>query len=76
MKTNQDSASKIRLTVDVSQELNKTLESLAQASGSTKSDILRRALTLMEVAAKAKSEGKKMAVVDQSNSVITEIMGV
>ena len=44
----QKSPGKIRLTVDVSPELNETLNTLASNSSTTKSDVMRRAITLVE----------------------------
>lgn len=44
----QKAPDKIRLTVDVSPELNETLNTLASNSSTTKSDVMRRAITLVE----------------------------
>ncbi len=67
---------RVRLTVDVSPELNATLTKLAQEGHITKSEILRRAITLMEVAVSARERGQKIALVDQETPVNTEIVGV
>jgi predicted transcriptional regulator len=67
---------KVRLTVDVSAELNQTLNRLAQDSGTTKSEILRKAVTLMEVAAQARDRGQKLALIDRQNTADTEIVGI
>jgi LysM repeat protein len=67
---------KVRLTVDVSAELNQTLSRLAQDSGTTKSEILRKAVTLMEVAAQARDRGQKLALIDRQDPAETEIVGI
>jgi predicted transcriptional regulator len=67
---------KIRLTLDVSQEVNRTLEDLAQKTGSTKSDLLRRAIALMEVAVEAKKNGQNLSLSDKQDRVVTKIIGL
>ena len=72
----QKSSGKIRLTVDVSPELNETLNALASNSSTTKSDVLRKAITLMEVFSQARERGEKIAIVDQNETTKTEIVGI
>ncbi|MEB3309430.1 MAG: ribbon-helix-helix protein, CopG family [Snowella sp.] len=67
---------KIRLTVDVSPELNQTLDQLADNAHLTKSEILRRAIALMKVAAQAHEKGQKLALIDQDQPAATEIVGI
>lgn len=70
-------ADKVRLSLDVSPELNRTLESLADQTGASKSEILRKAIALMEVAVEAKRRGKRLGLADKDESVITtEIIGL
>lgn len=65
-----------RLTVDVSPELNAALERLAERFHGNKSDVVRRALALMELAAQAKDEGKKIGIAEKDQPLATEIVGV
>ena len=65
-----------RLTVDVSPELNDALERLAERFHGNKSDVVRRALALMELAAQAKDEGKKIGIAEKDQPLATEIVGV
>lgn len=73
---------KVRLSLDVSPELNSLLESLATRTGGTKSDVLRKAIALMDVAVDAKEGGKRLLLVDKPNAVtddprlVTEIVGL
>lgn len=67
---------KIRLTVDVSPELNQTLDQLASNTHLTKSEVLRRAIALMKVAAQAQEKGQKLALIDQDQPAATEIIGI
>ena len=66
----------VRLSLDVSPELNETLETLARKTYSSKSDVLRKAIALMEVAVKAKEEKKKFGVAAPGQNLETEIVGL
>jgi len=66
----------VRLSLDLSPELNETLENLAAATYCTKSEVMRKAIALIEVAVRARTQGKKLAVVDRDQPVATEIIGL
>lgn len=68
--------SKIRLTLDVSSELNDVLQSIADAEGCSKSDVLRRAVVLMKVVKEANSQGKKVGIASEGQSLQTEFVGI
>lgn len=67
---------KVRLSLDLSPETNEVLERLAKETHGAKSDVLRKAIALMEVAVKAKSEGKKFGVANPDQELATEIVGL
>jgi predicted transcriptional regulator len=67
---------KVRLIVDVSPELDETLDQLADDAHLTRSEILRRAIALMKVAAQARENGQKLALVDKDHPVLPEIVGI
>lgn len=67
---------KVRLSLDLSEELNETLDRLAADSGTTKSDVLRKAIVLVEVAAQAKRKHQKLAIVDEEEQVVSRIVGL
>lgn len=67
---------KVKLSLIVSEQLNETLENLAHESGSTKSDVLRKALALLEVASEARRDGNRIGVLTTDRQVLTEIVGV
>jgi predicted transcriptional regulator len=67
---------KVKLSLFVSPQLNESLESMAQESGSTKSDVLRKALALFEVASEARRDGKRIGILTKDRQVVTEIVGV
>jgi predicted transcriptional regulator len=66
----------IRLSLAVSPELNERLEQLAIAGHTSKSDILRKAIALFDVVAEAKSEKKRIGILDQNKHLLTEIVGI
>lgn len=68
--------SKIRLSLDVSPELNDTLGELAQKTGTTKSEVLRKAIALMEVAVEAKEKHNRLGILDEERHLVREIVGI
>ncbi len=67
---------KVRLSLDISRELNDLLEELAARTGGTKSDVLRKAIALMEVAVDGKRRGLKLGLADRDQQLTTEIIGL
>ncbi len=66
---------KVRVSLDVSPELFAKLQSMARDMRGTKSDVLRKALALMDVALDARKRGKKIGIADSSDQLTTEIIG-
>lgn len=66
----------VRLTLELSADLNDTLEQLAAQTGGTKSDVLRKAIILMEVAVHARREGKPFGIARPGTELATEIVGI
>jgi hypothetical protein len=66
----------VRVSLDMSPEANDLLESLASLHGTTKSQILRRAVALYHVASEASASGNRLAVVDKDKKVVSEIVGL
>jgi predicted transcriptional regulator len=54
---------KARLTLELPALLNARLEEMAQASGVSKSEVIKKALALFDVAHDASREGKNIAIV-------------
>jgi len=70
------STEKVRLSLDLSQELNDTLDRLAAEGGTTKSELLRKAIALVDVATQAKRNHQKLAIVDEQQHVVSQIVGL
>ena len=66
----------VRLTLDVSYELNARLEQLAKESASTTSEVLRKAFTLFDLVADATKQKNRIAILDQDKNLLTEIVGI
>lgn len=66
----------IRLSLSVSPELNNRLEELAESGHVSKSEILRKAIALFDVAAEAKADKKRIGILDQNKQLVTEIVGI
>lgn len=67
---------RVRLSLDLSPELNRLLEDLAVAIDGTKSDVLRKGIVLMELAVKAKRQGRKLGIAESDQPLVTEIVGL
>jgi hypothetical protein len=67
---------KVRLTFEVSQEMNELLDKLADESGGTKSELLRKAIALMEVAVEAKRKRNALGVIDSQDRLVTKIVAL
>ncbi|WGV26251.1 ribbon-helix-helix protein, CopG family [Halotia branconii] len=68
-----DTPRKVNLTLDLSPELNQILEELAEKTGASKSDVLRQAITLMQVMVTAKEETQKLGIPQANQLIANEI---
>nr|WP_201280427.1 CopG family transcriptional regulator [Hassalia byssoidea] len=64
----------VRLNLDLSPELNEILEELANKIGGSKSDVLRQAITLMQVMVIAKEQTKKLGIAEADQLIANEII--
>ena len=74
--TKLESSAEVRLSLVLSPQLNARLDELAEKAHATKSDVLRKALILYDVAAEAKEKGERLALIDKDRNVLTEIVGI
>jgi len=66
----------MRFTIDLSNEINEKLTSIAEQSGTTKAEVMRRAFALMAVAQDEKSKGNSLGIVKDKDGVLTAIARV
>lgn len=67
---------KVRLSVDITPELNRRMGEMARAIGGTKAEVFRRAIALMGVAIEARQDGRKLGIVEKDQPLATEIVGI
>ncbi|MBA2710469.1 MAG: DNA-binding protein [Tatlockia sp.] len=64
-----------RITLVVSDELNEALASVAKDTSSTKSDVLRKSIALLQMAVNEKKAGNHLGVFDKKQKIVKEIVG-
>lgn len=64
------------ISLQVSPELNALLENMASESHSTKSDVMLKAIAMMDVAIKAKNNNQKVGILDLNDNLVNEIVGI
>lgn len=69
-------ANKVRLNLQLSSELNSTIETIADEAGTSRNDVIRQALALMKVAHDAKKQGKHLGLASNPDKFDTEIVGL
>jgi len=67
---------KVRLSLQVSQELSNALDEIAESSGGNRTDVIRQALALVKIAHEAKKEGRHLGLVSERSKLDTEIVGL
>jgi len=67
---------KVRLNLQLSQELSQTLDEIAESTGGNRTDIVRQALALMKVAHEAKRKGRHLGIVSDPEKLDAEIIGL
>ncbi len=66
----------VRLTLQMTNELNDMLEGIADSAGATKTDVMRQALALMKEAHQAKVAGRHIGIVSDASKLDTEFVGL
>lgn len=68
-------AAKVRLSLDLSPQTNSLLERVVSDQGTTKSDVMRKAIALVLIAEDARREGRSLGVIDANKQLVAEIVG-
>jgi metal-responsive CopG/Arc/MetJ family transcriptional regulator len=66
---------KVRLNLQMSEELYNELEKLAAESGTTRSDVIRRALGLLKAAYSGRKQGKHLGLARKAEQLDQEFIG-
>lgn len=67
---------RVRLSLDVSPELYEKLGRIADELHGSKSEVLRKAIVLMEVALRGKEQGLRLGLARPDQPLTTEIVGL
>ena len=67
---------KVRLNLQLSPEMNRTLEDIAEQTGANRTDVIRQALALMKAAHEAKLKNRHLGWVADATKLDTEIVGL
>ena len=70
------SGERVRLSLELSPRLYALLTELAEETHSSKADVLRRALGLMQVAVEGRKRGQRLGLADKDQPLATEIVGL
>jgi hypothetical protein len=67
-----------RYMMELSPELLELLNRLASRSGDSSSiqEVIQKAIALLDVATQAKDNGQKIAILDQDEKLVREIVGI
>jgi hypothetical protein len=63
-----------KLTVEFPERLNTILEEMAEKEGLPKVQLIRRAIALLKYVEDEKALGNKIAIADENNKIIKEIV--
>ncbi len=66
--------STVRLSLDLTPQMKQVLDDVARATGSTRAQVLRRALALMKVVVDAKQQQESPALIDGSGKVTARLI--
>lgn len=72
----QNKEQRIQINLDLSPELYKTINNLAQQMNGDNAEVLLKAIALLEIAVEAKHEGKHLWIADDNHNLETEIVDI
>ncbi|MCU0650298.1 MAG: ribbon-helix-helix protein, CopG family [Gemmatimonadaceae bacterium] len=67
---------KVRLTFEVTPELSARLDALAESTGSTRTDVFRKAIALFDIAVEARANDERLGVLSKDRALKREIVGL
>lgn len=65
---------RVRLTIDLTDTLNARLEQIASDLGTTKTEVIKRSLALMDLANDVRKDGSHLTISKDGKSVQKEIL--
>ena len=67
---------KVKLSLELSEDAAAKLSEIAARTGTSVGEVLKRGAGLYDIAAEAKEDGLKLALIKPDQKVVTEIEGV
>ncbi len=67
---------RVQMSLTIPKQLDNMLEQLAYENDTNKSELLRKAFVLFEVASEAKDQGHKLGILSKDRQVLAEIIGL
>jgi hypothetical protein len=74
--TAQNKPQRVQINLDLSPELYETINNLVQEMNGDNTEVLLKAIALLEVAVEAKLKGKHLWITDDKYNLETEIIGI
>lgn len=74
--TAQNTPQRVQINLDLSPELYETINNLVQEMNGDNTEVLLKAIALLEVAVEAKLKGKHLWITDDKYNLETEIIGI
>ncbi len=71
----QVATQKIRLSLDVTPEMKKVIDGLADSAGTTQAEVLRRAVALLNAVKTAEANGEGTAALAKGDHVVAKLVG-
>ena len=65
----------VKISIVLSDDLHRRVERLSAESGVTKTELLRRAIQLLEVAVEARSRDLRLGIFDAERKLVSQIIG-
>ena len=66
---------RVRLNLQLSEEVAKALDEMAETNAVTRTEVIRQAILLMQLAHREKRNGRHLGFTDRSDKLDTEIVG-
>lgn len=66
----------VRMSLNISPELAEKLEQMSEETHTSKSDIIRKALLIMDIAIDNKKKGNRLALVNKQDQKVSDILGI
>lgn len=71
----QNSTKRIRLSVEMNEEMRDLIDGLVEQTGTSRADVLRRAIALLKTVKEAEANGESPALISKEGKVTVKLVG-